>query len=135
MSFPGPERDAYIRDRVHEAYVSLTVDEICVLQLHHCERLTIPEIAEFLGRPSDAVEMNLQKACAEFEKRLKVPSDWLQGLGVREVLIRYLPSASEEEAERSGRRVWYHLEKEMKEYDLEFRSLYRNGPEDAHGTS
>ena len=133
MSFSEPDLDAYIRERLHEALADLSVDDISLLQLHYCEGRTVAQIAELLGGTSDAAEMNLQRARAEVEKRMNIPVDRLQGWSFDEVLTQAWPKPSEMEVEASGRRVWFGIQKELKTYDTQFRSLYRNDWADAHG--
>ena len=65
----------------------------------------------------DAAEMNLQRARAELEKRMNIPSDPLQGLSFDEVLTQAWPKPSEMEVEASWRRVWFGIQKELKTYD------------------
>ncbi len=82
---------------------------------------------------SNAAELNLQRARTELEKRMNIPIDWLQGSSFDEVLTRVWARPSKKELEAAGRSGWIRLQKELKKYDTQFRSLYLNDWADAHG--
>ena len=70
---PSPERRALsreIRERLRQAFGSLSPRQRAVFQLKHFEELSIPEIAEITGLDSGTVKSHLFRAAAKMRARL-----------------------------------------------------------------
>jgi len=102
-----------------------------MLRLRFEQEYSCKEIAEELDRTGFGVAVNLHRALRKLRKLMTTPGGYTmkkrKKMNMDQILRKYWPSASHEEVESAGERVWNRLEAELEKHDTSLRSLYGDG--------
>jgi len=123
--------DENARQSLIAALSELDPNLVEMLRLRFEQEYSCKEIAEELDRTGFGVAVNLHRALRKLGKLMTTPGGYTmkkrKKMNMDQILRKYWPSASHEEVESAGERVWNRLEAELEKHDTSLRSLYGDG--------